>query len=45
MNMCEGFSAYASFTIIYGNDIGNLSKLPPKTSLLNKSFTVVGKED
>ena len=38
MNMCEGFSAYANFTIIYENDIGNLSKLPPKTSLLNKSL-------
>ena len=45
MEMCEGFSVYASFTIIHGNNIGNLSKLPPKTSLLNKSLTVVGKED
>ena len=44
LNICKGFSVNASFTIIYGNDIGNLSKLPPKTSLLNKSLTVVGKE-
>ena len=44
LNICEGFSVYASFTMICGNDIGNLSKLPLKTRLLDKCLTVVAWE-